>query len=320
MDSLLSNAQRCARKADSLASQGSFEDAFVQLDKSISFLNDLKKTTSNYETIQILNVQIESVDRKMRSIAIKRSEIIQANTLKKQKEKSTLTAKSNLTNSLINHSGSDTASLGTKQKQLFYRSKTITGVPENDTAILYSIISHASNQQSKESFFLPLSRLGEGGGVTLKNFDPSTSDDDQDQEDEEFYEKTLKKTNPVPTMVYNKNSNNSNNSTFELNNTRSSTLTSSSSCSSAFSSMSNLNTVNNEAKCDKNNFNVNEATNVAIDLSKYLKDDDDDDESNEENEMARNFNEAANESFDDYFASPAKGNAKNFKPNDYIIE
>lgn len=194
-------------------------------------------------------------------------------------------------------------------------------MPENDTAILYSIISHANNQQSKESFFLPLSRLGDGGGVTLKNVDPSTSDDeedDQDVEDEEFYEKTLKKTNQAPSMVYNKN--NSNNSTFDLNNTRSSTLTSSSSCSSAFSSMSNLNAVNNDAKRDKNNFYVNETTNVAIDLSKYLKDDEDDDESNEENEVGRNFNEAVDESFDDYFASPAKGNAKSFKPNEYIIE
>ena len=45
--------------------------------KKKAFLNDLKKTTSNYETIQILNVQIESVDRKMRSIAIKRSENMQ---------------------------------------------------------------------------------------------------------------------------------------------------------------------------------------------------------------------------------------------------
>ncbi len=39
----------------------------------------MKKTTSNYETTQLLNVQIESVDRKMRSIAIKRSENMQVN-------------------------------------------------------------------------------------------------------------------------------------------------------------------------------------------------------------------------------------------------
>ena len=39
----------------------------------------MKKTTSNYETTQLLNVQIESVDRKMRSIAIKRSENMHVN-------------------------------------------------------------------------------------------------------------------------------------------------------------------------------------------------------------------------------------------------
>jgi hypothetical protein len=39
-------------------------------------LNELKATTSRFETIQLLNEQIDSMDRKMRSVAIKRAEAI----------------------------------------------------------------------------------------------------------------------------------------------------------------------------------------------------------------------------------------------------
>ncbi len=35
MDSLLSNSQRCTRKADSLASYGLFDEAMSELEKSI---------------------------------------------------------------------------------------------------------------------------------------------------------------------------------------------------------------------------------------------------------------------------------------------
>lgn len=76
MDSHLSNAQRCARKADSLVKYGMYDEALSQLDKSIVYLYELKTFTTRYENIQMLNVQIESIDRKKRSIAIKRSESI----------------------------------------------------------------------------------------------------------------------------------------------------------------------------------------------------------------------------------------------------
>lgn len=76
MDSHLSNAQRCARKADSLVKYGMYDEALGQLDKSIVYLYELKSVTTRYENIQMLNVQIESIDRKKRSIAIKRSESI----------------------------------------------------------------------------------------------------------------------------------------------------------------------------------------------------------------------------------------------------
>jgi len=76
MDSHLSNAQRCARKADSLVKYGMYDEALNQLDKSIVYLYELKSLTTRYENIQMLNVQIESVDRKKRSVAIKRSESI----------------------------------------------------------------------------------------------------------------------------------------------------------------------------------------------------------------------------------------------------
>lgn len=42
----------------------------------LAYLNELKSTTSCYESIQLLNAQLESIDRKMRSVAIKRSESI----------------------------------------------------------------------------------------------------------------------------------------------------------------------------------------------------------------------------------------------------
>ena len=53
-----------------------YEEAFTQLDKSISLLSELKTLTTRYENIQMLNVQIDSIDRKKRSVAIKRSESI----------------------------------------------------------------------------------------------------------------------------------------------------------------------------------------------------------------------------------------------------
>lgn len=76
MDSHLSNAQRCARKADALVKYGMYDEAFSQLDRSISLLKELKSLTTRYENIQMLSVQIESIDRKKRSVAIKRSESI----------------------------------------------------------------------------------------------------------------------------------------------------------------------------------------------------------------------------------------------------
>lgn len=76
MDSLLSNAQRCARKADTLLSYGLYDESLTQLEKSIAYLNELKSVTTCYESIQLLNAQLESIDRKMRSVAIKRSESI----------------------------------------------------------------------------------------------------------------------------------------------------------------------------------------------------------------------------------------------------
>lgn len=91
MDSLLSNAQRCARKADSLVRYGLFDEALVQLDKSIVYLKELKSVNSRYELIQMLNVQIDAIDRKMRSVAIKRSE-----SLKKKYEMENYNSKSKL--------------------------------------------------------------------------------------------------------------------------------------------------------------------------------------------------------------------------------
>ena len=53
-----------------------YDEALTQLDKSIVYLHELKSFTTRYENIQMLNVQIESIDRKKRSVAIKRSESI----------------------------------------------------------------------------------------------------------------------------------------------------------------------------------------------------------------------------------------------------
>ncbi len=41
MDSLLSNAQRCIRKADALVMHGLFDEALLQLDKAIGTFNNL---------------------------------------------------------------------------------------------------------------------------------------------------------------------------------------------------------------------------------------------------------------------------------------
>lgn len=98
MDSLLSNAQRCARKADSLVKYGLYDEALVQLDKSIVYLNELKSLSTRYETIQMLNVQIDSIDRKMRSVAIKRSESI-----KKKNRIESLINNKNYQSVLIDH-------------------------------------------------------------------------------------------------------------------------------------------------------------------------------------------------------------------------
>ena len=58
---------------------GLYDEALGQLDKSIAYLNELKAYTTRYENIQMLNVQIESIDRKKRSVAIKRSESLKVN-------------------------------------------------------------------------------------------------------------------------------------------------------------------------------------------------------------------------------------------------
>ncbi len=67
-------AQRCSRKADSFVRNGLFDEALLQLDKSIVYLNELKSLNTRNDLIQMLNVQIESIDRKMRSVAIRKSE------------------------------------------------------------------------------------------------------------------------------------------------------------------------------------------------------------------------------------------------------
>lgn len=74
MDSLLSNAQRCGRKADSLVKFGLFDEALVQLDKAIEYLKELKSNNTRNENIQLIKLQIETFDKKMRRVAIKRSE------------------------------------------------------------------------------------------------------------------------------------------------------------------------------------------------------------------------------------------------------
>ena len=48
MDSLLSNAQRCSRKADSLAGHGLFDQALEQLDNAIG-KNEKKKSQKKIE-------------------------------------------------------------------------------------------------------------------------------------------------------------------------------------------------------------------------------------------------------------------------------
>lgn len=68
-----------------------YDEAFGQLDRSISLLKELKSLTTRYENIQMLSIQIESIDRKKRSVAIKRAESIkkkqQMVTLKKLQQK-----------------------------------------------------------------------------------------------------------------------------------------------------------------------------------------------------------------------------------------
>ena len=46
------------------------------LKNKIAYLKELKSCTTRYENVQMLNVQIDSIDRKKRSVAIKRSESI----------------------------------------------------------------------------------------------------------------------------------------------------------------------------------------------------------------------------------------------------
>lgn len=220
--------------------------------------------------------------------------------------------KSTLTNSLIDTTNANSTTATSGKSKNFYRSKTITGVPEtnvsqvtSNTAVLFSNVRLQSHR--RDDFILPMTRKDTGANRMdlLKGIDSLTTDDEfqndvddeQDDEDEDFYEATLKKN-------YAKSNNNSN--SVDLNNTRSSTLTSSSSCSSAFSSMSNLNS--NQDK-QKNEQHANENNQVTVDLSKYLNNEDDDDDDDEvENEQA-SYGDAEDESFDEYLTSPAKTNA-----------
>lgn len=226
--------------------------------------------------------------------------------------------KSTLTNSLIDTTNANNVNATADNKsQNFYRTKTISGVSDtnvlqaSNTAVLFSNVRLQSHR--REDFILPASRKHTGANRMdlLKTMDPSTTDDEfqndiddeQDDEDEDFYEETLKKN-------YAK-SYNTNNTNTDLNNTRSSTLTSSSSCSSAFSSMSNLNSNQNEQnKRDKQNIeHSNENNQATVDLTKYLNNEDDDDEDDDvENDQA-SYDDAEDESFDEYLTSPAKTNA-----------
>lgn len=121
MDSHLSNAQRCARKADSLVKYGMYDEALNQLDQSIAYLYELKAFTTRYENIQMLNVQIESIDRKKRSIAIKRSESI-----KKKNRIESLIGKTKTVNEVrVQHISASQPSAGNKSINKFDQSPVI---------------------------------------------------------------------------------------------------------------------------------------------------------------------------------------------------
>lgn len=303
MDSLLSNAQRCVRKADSLVKYGLFDEALGQLDKSIVFLHELKAVTSCYDSIQMLNVQIDSIDRKMRSVAIKRSESIK----KKTQIENLINNKRRESTHRVEHKQPTNQSVLVEHTNLRY--KNASKLNKDDKSIIEEL-STTNGEYKKVNEFL-------------------INEIEQLKKENDFLKVELLKIHMNDSLNDLSSSDNANSSS--ISNSSSSILTTNSNLNGSSSSS---NDVSNESldtykylarnpsgltmtsqrnEKSQHRTNLNDNTN-RIDLSKYINNEDDEDSDAEIEDNI--FNELNNQNLlhDTYHTS------FNLPPNEFVID
>lgn len=81
MDSLLTNAQRCSRKSDTLLKYGLYDDAYQELEKSLVYLNNCKEKQTTRNNVDLVKSLIEQIDGKLRILSLKKEQATRKNNL-----------------------------------------------------------------------------------------------------------------------------------------------------------------------------------------------------------------------------------------------
>jgi tetratricopeptide (TPR) repeat protein len=81
MDSLLTNAQRCSRKSDAYLKYGLYDDAYLELEKSLAYLNKCKQNQITHNNVDLVKVLIEQIDGKLRVLSLKKELATRKNNL-----------------------------------------------------------------------------------------------------------------------------------------------------------------------------------------------------------------------------------------------
>jgi hypothetical protein len=310
MDSLLSNAQRCARKADTLVRYGQYEEALNQLDKSIVYLNELKSINSRYELIQMLNVQIDAIDRKMRSVAIKRSESLKRQEMEHNQYLSRLSMKNNPNN--------DTLLIKIDKNDLVDAANSeylkVDLMHSNDR-----FVSHRSKRNhNNNSNGIGDDDLDEDSEIL--NEENFRDDIDEDDDDVDYLVSHLVNDKMSTKTKNNHITSSSSSSSYSSSSNQTATTSTLSYSSSSLSSNNNLNaTTSNDLAFQTEPSKSNIVYN-AIDLSKYIQEDDDEDDDDEQvfvdlnNKQVRNLNKKND------FNNNNNNNNNEIPPNEFIID